>query len=154
MFPSNLFPQHSGNPIEKSKQKGCKRQRGWRTPSRQIPPNQHDPSSYELTGTGVAFTGPDWICTSWGPRTERRCGKMSTTLIQKPSSLIITCKWNFHFLQGILLKETNYSWGQGACPAIVSQQKMSSRASLEVHCLIISGQAFVVSSSWEGIWVC
>lgn len=49
------------------------------------PLNQYDRHSSELTETGAARTGPAWVCTSLGTRTERRRGYMPPSLVQKQS---------------------------------------------------------------------
>lgn len=47
--------------VRKRRHTTCKNQRGLRTPRRKVLLSQHDPHTYELTGTGAAFTGTEWV---------------------------------------------------------------------------------------------
>jgi hypothetical protein len=66
--------------LQKGRWKDHKSQRGWRT----NPSKSTEPSSYELTETVAACTGPAWVCTRWDPKAERS-EHMSQSLTQKLS---------------------------------------------------------------------
>lgn len=59
--PSNLSLRAHGI-LQKSKEKGCKSLREWRTPRNKGTLNQHAQSSYELAKSAAARIGPPCLC--------------------------------------------------------------------------------------------
>lgn len=72
-----------------------------------------------------------------------RNGSKTPFLTLKLPQLMATCKWKISFLQWSLTIDTNHSYGEDPCPAVVSQKEVSSMTCLEVICLILFHQGYL-----------